>query len=145
MLNFSRLRTREKRLRVLQREIAYDERDPANFSRGMGSVLRDRPAELMTIYTNVCLEDAQVADVMMDYELGAEGLRDIYARLKLAGLDHWIGGRHAALSTIAYAEPLEFFIESERRRIAPVATAIILIEYWEGRIRKGRLVDYLGS
>lgn len=145
VLNFPRLRAREKRLRVLQREIAYGDRDPKSFSRGMGSTLRDGSDELMTVYVNACREDAQVADLMMDYELGVEDLHNIYARLKLAGLDQWIGGRHAALSTIAYAEPLEFFIESERRRVAPVATAIVLIEYWEGRIRKGRLLDYLGS
>lgn len=145
VLNFPRLRAREIRLRVLQKEIAYGDRDSANFSRGMGSALRQESDKLMTTYTNVCREDQQVVDLMMDYDLSAEDLHNIYVRLKLAGLDHWINGRHAALSTIACAESLEFFIESERRRIAPVATAIVLIEYWEGRIRKGRLLDYLES
>ena len=141
-----RSRAREKRLRVLQREIAYEDR-PADepFSRNMGSILAKDSADLMTIYTRVCCEDERVSELMMDYGLRVDDLHGIYVRLKLAGLDQWIGGRHTALSSIAHAEPLEFVIESQRRQISPVATSLTLIEYWEGRIRKGRLLDYLGK
>lgn len=131
---------------MLQQVIAYGNRhaDEA-FNRLMASNFGHETGKEMSLYTRVCREDERVAGLVAEYGLSGDDLADIYVRLKLAGLDQWINGRHVALSTIADAEPLEFFLQSERRKISTIATSTALLEYWEGRIRKGTLLDYLGK
>ncbi len=57
-------------------------------------------------YLDLCEADEGVSKVMQKHKLKRSDLKNIYSRLVNAGLGQWINGHFAALSSIAYFEPL---------------------------------------
>jgi len=58
------------------------------------------------------------------------------------GGGQWCKGHFVALSTIAYSEPLRFFIESERSGANIKSIIICLLDYWDGKIKQEELMNY---
>ena len=76
---------------------------------------------------------------MKKYNLDRDDLKGIYSELLAVGLGQWIKGHYVALSTIAYYEPLYYYVESKRKGSSIYEIANGLIEYWTGSIRQGEL------
>ena len=75
-------------------------------------------------------------------QLTRSDLERLYSNLSINGLGQWVKGHYAALSTIAYAEPLLYAVQAEKQGASIRDTAFILLEYWEGKIPQGGLVDF---
>jgi hypothetical protein len=61
-------------------------------------------------------------------------------RICRAGLGQWVKGHYAALSTIAYGEPLLFLVRAERAGMNLREIASILLRYWSNEIPQGGLL-----
>ena len=104
---------------------------------------RNDSDEAIEEYLDLCINDEGVKKVMMEYDLSRDDLKKVYSNLLITGLGQWIKGHYAALSTIAYYEPLLFYVESEKRDGSYLETAGALLSYWEGRIPQGGLLKAL--
>ena len=144
--NLTRSWRKSKRLRELQRKIAPP-------GQSVGDVISDFRSRLdgenspedvaLEQFLDLCQSDQGIAQVMREHGLERTHLKEIYVLLSTAGLGQWIKGHHAALSTIAYVEPLLFFIESERRATPFARTVAALLEYWDGQVAHGSLLKSL--
>lgn len=102
---------------------------------GMGG--RDRALEQ---FLDLCETDDGVRKVMEIECLSRADLKQFYVSLSAAGLGHWIKGHYAALSTIAYVEPLQYLARAKRRGVGWDLIVFSLLEYWEERIPSGGLL-----
>jgi len=114
----------------------------SNFMDSLQSGHNDRD-EAIEEYLDLCINDEGVKKVMVKYDLSRDDLKKVYINLIKTGLGQRIKGHHAALSTIAYYEPLLFHVESERRDGSYLETVGALLSYWEGRIPQGGLLKAL--
>ena len=105
---------------------------------------RNDQEETIKEYLDLCVNDEGVKKVILKYNLSRNDLEKIYINLNINGLGEWIKGHQAALSTIAYYEPLLFHVESERRGEPYMQIVSALLDYWEGRIPQGGLLKTLG-
>jgi hypothetical protein len=92
-------------------------------------------------YLDLCESDEGVAKVMQMEQLSRSGLQEIYGHLLVNGLDRWVKGHHAALSSIAYPEPLYFASRAPNKGMGWREIAFLLLEYWEERLPEGELCD----
>ena len=92
-------------------------------------------------YLDLCEADEAVAKVMEMEKLSRSSLIDIYGHLLTNGLDRWVKGHHAALSSIAYPEPLYFASRAPNKGMNWREIAFSLLEYWEDSIPEGELWD----
>ena len=90
-------------------------------------------------FPDLCEEDEGVAEIMRRYQLTRNDLQSIYDHLVEEGLGQWINGHLAALSSIAYREPLLFYVESQSRGVPSREITYGLLDYWKGRIPNGGL------
>lgn len=137
---------KSKNLRKLQVRISPPDQNiediTSNFMDSLQSGRNDR-YDAIEEYLDLCINDEGVKKVMMEYDLSRDDLKKVYINLIKTGLGQWIKGHHAALSTIAYYEPLLFHVESERRDGSYLETVGALLSYWEGRIPQGGLLKAL--
>jgi hypothetical protein len=134
MLFFPKLRKSWKRtndLRELQIAVAWAAR-----STDSGAT-----AQAVDRYLDLCIADQDLRAVLERNHLEREDLRTRYEWLSAGGLGRWVNGHYTALSSIAYAEPLEYLASSERRGEDRVAICGILLEYWLGSISKEKLLS----
>ena len=146
---FSALRgswKKSKNLRKLQIRISPPNQSAediaSNLMANMQSGRNDHD-EALEEFLALCIKDEGVEKVMRNYDLDRDDLKKIYINLNLNGLGQWIKGHQAALSTIAYYEPLLFYVESEKRGEPYLQIVGALLEYWEGRIPQGGLLKAL--
>jgi hypothetical protein len=92
-------------------------------------------------YLDLCESDEAVAKVMEMEQLSRSSLIDIYGHLLTNGLDRWVKGHHAALSSIAYPEPLYLASRAPNKGMSWREIAFSLLEYWEHSIPEGELWD----
>jgi hypothetical protein len=118
------------------RDIAASLREQA--ISGFGA--RDRA---LSDYLDLCESDPGVQNLMRMYALSRSDLTEIYAQAMLNGLGRWVKGHYAALSTIAYVEPLQYFVEGERQGKSRLKLYGDLLSYWSGDIRQGALLASL--
>jgi len=118
---------KSKRLNKLQMEIS---------GQSSGADRKDQPLEE---FLDLCESDEGVAKVMLQYNLNRNDLKDIYRRLVRSGLGQWIKGHYAALSTIAYFEPLIYVVASEKKGTKWEEIVGNILYYWQGKIPQGRL------
>jgi hypothetical protein len=134
MLFFPKLRKSWKRtndLRELQIAVAWAAR-----STDSGAT-----AQAVDRYLDLCIADQDLRAVLERNHLERADLRTRYEWLSAGGLGRWVNGHYTALSSIAYAEPLEYLASSERRGEDRVAICGILLEYWLGSISKEKLLS----
>lgn len=91
-------------------------------------------------FLDLCESDDNVKKVMAIEHLSRSDLKQLYVRLSAAGLGQWIKGHYAALSTIAYVEPLQYLVRAEKRGIGWQTIVFNLLEYWEEKIPSGGLL-----
>ena len=142
--NLTRSWKKSSRLEELQKAIAPPNQsmgdlvsNAINSSSG-GMSPRDRALEE---FLDLCESDEGIQQVMKIENLSRSDLKQLYVRLSAAGLGQWIKGHHAALSTIAYVEPLQYTVRAQKRGIAWLQVVSNLLEYWEGRIPQGGLLN----
>lgn len=134
--------SKSKKLKTLQEQIS----PPLQSSDDLIAWTRARMAEgtnksdrALEEYLNLCESDENIAKVQIKYQLSREDLKTIYEKLSKLGLG-WINGHQTALSTIAYAEPLIYVIESEKRGTNWADIQFNLFNYWNGKIPQGQLI-----
>ena len=95
----------------------------------------------LTAYFELCESDEHVAEVMKMEQLSRSGLHEIYRHLLANGLDRWVKGHHAALSSIAYPDPLYFASRAPNKGMEWREVAHALLQFWEGHLSKQELRD----
>ncbi len=139
---------KSKKLKKLQLMISPPDQTIDNLSSNFMNNLKngtDEKGEALEKFLDLCINDEGVATVLNEYDMDRNDLKNIYIQLIANGFGQWIKGHFVALSTIAYYEPLLFFVESTRRDVPVRKIASALFEYWEGRIRQGDLLISLQS
>jgi hypothetical protein len=91
-------------------------------------------------FLDLCVHDDGIRKLMELESLSRSDLKEIYHRLCRAGLGQWIKGHYAALSTIAYGEPLLFVVRAERAGMNLREIASVLLRYWSNEIPQGGLL-----
>ena len=92
-------------------------------------------------FLDLCEGDDGIRKLMEIESLSRSDLKEIYHRLCRAGLGKWVKGHYAALSTIAYGEPLLFLVRAERAGMNLREIAPILLRYWSNEIPQGGLLQ----
>ena len=90
-------------------------------------------------FLDLCESDDGVRKVMEIEGLSRADLEQLYVNLLANGLG-WIKDHHAALSTIAYVEPLQYSVRAKKRGVGLLEIVFNLREYWEGKIPSGGLL-----
>lgn len=137
---------KSSKLRKLQLKIAPPGRGIDDAASDIMRSLSDGTNEKETAlveYLAFCESDEGVKKVMDSENLSREDLRDIYFRLLAVGLGQWIKGHYAALSTIAYVEPLLYTVRSQRHGSDWMEVAGNLLAYWENEISQGSLLQQI--
>jgi hypothetical protein len=137
---------KSKNLRKLQMRISPPNQTIEDITSNVMASLksgRDDQKEAVKEFLDLCINDEGVKKVMSEYSLSRGDLERIYINLNINGLGQWIKGHQAALSTIAYYEPLLFHVESERRGEPYMQIVSSLLAYWEGRIPQRGLLKAL--
>ena len=98
-----------------------------------GGETREKEGAIVEFF-DLCESDDGVRKVMEHEHLSRLDLKGIVVSLLTRGLGEWIKGHYAALSTIAYVEPLQYVVRAERRGVSWQEIYFNLLEYWEGRI-----------
>lgn len=80
--------------------------------------------------------------VLNMYELSRSDLEHIYAQLLANGFG-WVRGHHTALSTLAYVEPLQYYVEMSHRNANRLEILTDLKLYWDNKIPQGQLLAKL--
>jgi len=96
-------------------------------------------------YFDLCESDNEVRKVMECEDLVRFDLRGVLMRLLQRGLGEWVNNHYAALSTIAHATPLQYFVQSERGGVNPEEIYIKLVKYWQGRVSSQELLAPLSQ
>ena len=91
-------------------------------------------------FLDLCVSDKGVKAVIDKYGLDKDDLREIYSNLLIGGLGQYIKGHFAALSTIAYHEPLLYVVKSEQANVSRAEIMSNLLSYWNNDIPQGGLV-----
>ena len=91
-------------------------------------------------YFDLCESDSEVRKVMEREDLVRFDLRGVLMRLLQRGLGEWVNNHYAALSTIAHATPLQYFVQSERESVNPEEVRIKLVKFWLRRISSQELL-----
>ncbi|MBI3596366.1 MAG: hypothetical protein HY203_04345 [Nitrospirae bacterium] len=91
-------------------------------------------------FLDLCEDDNGIRKLMEIESLSRSDLKEIYHRLCRAGLGQWIKGHYAALSTIAYGEPLLFLVRAEKAGMNLREIASVLLRYWSNEIPQGGLL-----
>lgn len=94
-------------------------------------------------FEEICLQDKGIVSIINKYGLSKDDLYQYYINLSAAGLGQWIKGHYVPLSTIAYYEPLLYLVESKKRNVEWGAIVGNILDYWEGSINQGKLLNIL--
>lgn len=137
---------KSKKLRKLQLIISPPDQSlediTSNFITNLKSG-KDEKEQALEKFIDLCINDEGVTQVLSKYELNSNDLKAIYRQLIANGLGQWVKGHYVALSTIAYHEPLLFFVESTQRGVPFPEIVNYLFEYWEGKVKQGDLLKSL--
>lgn len=139
---------KSSRLRKLQKIISPPGQTEADLLDGFLKSLRtgsNKKTEALKEYLDLCQSDEGVAQILREYHLTKEDLEQIYSRLLANGLGQWIKGHYIALSTIAYYEPLLYFVESEKQGTESHQIFKNLFGYWNNEITQGGLISIIQS
>ena len=96
---------------------------------------------MLAAYIDFCESDQLVAEVMKTEQLSRSDLENMYRHLSANGLDRWVKGHHAALSSIAYPAPVFYVSRARNKGMEWKRIAYALLEYWEGNLSDQELRD----
>lgn len=135
---------KSRRLRELQLKIAPPDRTTDDVVTDFMQSLRNgssRKEQALEQFLDLCESDEGVRKVMETEGITRADLKEIYMHLSAAGLGQWIKGHYAALSTIAYVEPLIYAVRSQKRGTDWQQVTATLLRYWENEIPQGGLLQ----
>ena len=142
--NLARSWKKSSRLRELEMKIAPPGQTAndvvATFMQSLNDGSSEKERNLEQFF-DLCESDQEIKKVMQTEGLSRSDLKQIFMRLRAAGLGQWIKGHYVALSTIAYAEPLLYVARSQKRGTEFMAVASNLLDYWENKIPQGALLQ----
>ncbi|MBF0278061.1 MAG: hypothetical protein HQM13_09730 [SAR324 cluster bacterium] len=92
-------------------------------------------------YLDLCIGDQHVAPFMKEQNLTRKDLKGIFQTLESTSLGQWVEDHYAALTTIAYLEPLYFFVVSEKQGKSLSEITSDLMGYWKGDVPRGSLLE----
>ena len=92
-------------------------------------------------YLDLCEAEANIAPFMTEQNLTRNDLTRIYHALQETPLACWKDDHYLPLSTLAYLEPLAYFVISEKNGEAFADIVAVLKEYWDGDIVRGALIE----
>lgn len=145
---FFRSWKKSSKLRALQLKIAPPGQTVDDVVAEVIHTLRDGNSEQeksLEEFLDLCEEDDGILKVMQIESLSRSDLKELYLRLRRAGLGQCIKGHYAALSTIAYGEPLLFVVRAEKAGMNLREISTILLRYWTNEIPQGRLLRSVTS
>jgi hypothetical protein len=90
-------------------------------------------------FLDLCESDEGIKQIMARFSVNRSDLLNAYQDLLKAGLGQWINGHYAALSSIAYGEPLFYYLTMKKRGIGLLEIAAELLSYWDGTTQPGAL------
>ena len=141
--NLTRSWKKSSKLQELQKKIAPP-------GRGINDVVSDfrhlleggtnEKERALEDFLDLCEADEGVKNVMEIEALSRTDLKQLYIQLSANGLGQWVKGHYAALSTIAYVEPLQYAVRARKRGTGLQEIAFNLLEYWEDKIPQGALL-----
>ena len=134
---------KSSKLQELQKAIAPLDRSLDDLVSGVRHPLESGMNErgrALEAFFDLCESDAGVKKVMEIEHLSRADLKQLYVSLLTAGLGQWVKGHYAALSTIAYVEPLQYSVRAQKRGVGRPEIALNLLEYCEGKIPAGGLL-----
>lgn len=143
--NLLRSNKKSSRLRELQMKIAPPGRSlslndiVSDFKRSLEGGTNERERALED-FLDLCQADEGVKKVMEIEQISRADLKHLYVQLSINGLGCWVKGHYAALSTIAYVEPLQYAVRAQKRGTGLLEIAFNLLEYWEDKIPQGGLL-----
>lgn len=141
--NLTRSWKKSSKLQELQRKVAPPGRPindvVSNFRRTLESGANEKERALEE-FLDLCEGDEGVRKLMEIEGLSRSDLKQLYVQLSVNGLGQWVKGHYAALSTIAYVEPLQYAVRARKRGTGLQEIAFNLLEYWEDRIPQGALL-----
>lgn len=130
--NLIRSWKKSSRLRELQLKIAPPGRSlddvVSTFKRSLENGTNEKERALEE-YLDLCAADEGVKKVMEIERLSRADLKQLYVQLSVNGLGQWVKGHYAALSTIAYVEPLQYASRAQKRGTGLLEIAFNLLEY----------------
>ena len=109
----------------------------------LASGARTETGRALERYFDLCESDSEVKQVMEREDLVRFDLRGVLMRLTQRGLGEWINNHYAALSTIAHAMPLQYFVHSEREGVRAEEVYTKLVTYWQGKMSGQQLLNPL--
>ena len=136
---------KSRKLAKLQRQI-HPPNETANDTANetvkdmLGGGNRRQRERYLEEYLDLCVSDEGVKAVIDQYSLDKDNLREIYVNLLFGGLGQYIEGHFAALSTIAYYEPLLYVVKSEQANVSRAEIMSNLLSYWNNDISQGGLI-----
>lgn len=141
--NLTRSWKKSSKLQELQKKIAQPGRGindvVSDFRRSLEGRTNEKERALEE-FLDLCEADEGVKKVMEIEALGRSDLKQLYIQLSVNGLGQWVNGHCAALSTIAYVEPLQYAVRARKRGTGLQEIAFNLLEYWEHKIPQGALL-----
>jgi ATP phosphoribosyltransferase regulatory subunit HisZ len=141
--NLTRSWKKSSRLRELQLKIAPPGRGikdmVSDLRRSLDTGTNERERALEE-FLDLCETDEGVKETMKIEDLSRTDLKQLYIQLSVNGLGQWVKGHYAALSTVAYAEPLQYAVRARKRGTGLQEIAFNLLEYWEDKIPQGGLL-----
>lgn len=94
----------------------------------------EKREKLLNQYIDFCLTDLGVLKIVKDFEITKKDLKEIYNKLLSSGAGQWVRGHYVALSTLAYMQPLEYFLKAKRMHKSDIEIMSNLIVYFEKRM-----------
>jgi hypothetical protein len=116
--NLTRSWKKSSRLQELQKIIAPPNRNTndviSEFRRSLASGMSEKDRALEE-FLDLCESDDGVKKIMENEHISRIDLKQLYVQLSAAGLGQWINGHYAALSSIAYVEPLQYLVRAQKK------------------------------
>ncbi len=137
---------KSKKLQKLQKQISPPNQSAEDLISELSNLSKhgtSREDQALEEYLDLCESDEGVAKVIGQYNLCRDDLKLIHTKLTTAGLGQYIKGHYAALSTIAYYEPLLYYVESERRGESWLTIVGNLLGYWNEAIPQSGLISLI--
>ena len=91
----------------------------------------EKREKLLNEYIDFCLEDPGVFKIVKDFDIAKKDIKEIYGQLLASGAGQWQGGHYVALSTLAYMQPLEYFLKAKKIHKSDLEIMYNLTVYFE--------------
>gem|GEM_PF-1204343 len=113
-----------KTLRCISHELGH----PIDLYKSANDFLRDgdRRSKALDALLDYCERQAAIQEIMQEFQLSRDDLRELYEQLVSAGAGQWACGHWVAASAVAYPEALRYALTRRGRNIMETAGSLIM-------------------